>query len=139
MQMLRHAYTRTNPNPNPEQLHHPSHTLQGMQPHRPPVRARIHQARGRHAEGNNHAGDQQVRIHTTKDGTKIKLCDLTDSHLASTIRMLERKASEGITVRMGGGSCPDHIEGKIALEHMGYADYVKERDRRISNTNISGA
>jgi hypothetical protein len=81
-----------------------------------------------------------MRIHTTKDGTKIKLCDMTDSHLAATIRMMERKASEGITVRMGGGSCPDdfwydedRIEGKAALEHMGYDDYVKERDRRISN------
>jgi len=80
-----------------------------------------------------------MRIHTTKDGAKIKLCDMTDSHLAATIRMMERKASEGITVRMGGGSCPDdfwydenRIEGKTALEHMGYVDYVKERDRRIS-------
>ena len=78
-----------------------------------------------------------MRIHTTKDGTKIKLCDMTDSHLAATIRMMERKASEGITVCMGGGSCPDEfwydeytLEGKAALEHMGYDDYVKERDRR---------
>lgn len=78
-----------------------------------------------------------MKIHTTKDGTKIKLRDMTDSHLAATIRMLERKASEGITVRMGGGSCPDefwyeeyHLTGKAALE---YAAYVKERNRRISN------
>ena len=75
-----------------------------------------------------------MRIHTTKDGTKIKL---TDSHLAATIRMLERKASEGITVRTGSGLCPDDfcydefpLEGEAALEHMGYDDYVKERDRR---------
>ena len=80
-----------------------------------------------------------MRIHTTKDGTKIKLCDMTDSHLAATIRLLERKASEGITVCMGGGSCPDEfwydeerLYGEDALEHMGYDDYVKERDRRIS-------
>ena len=80
-----------------------------------------------------------MRIHTTSDGTKIKLCDMTNSHLAATIRMIERKASEGITVRMGGGSCPDdfcydedRLKGKTALEHMGYADYVKELDRRIS-------
>lgn len=86
-----------------------------------------------------------MRIHTTKDGAKIKLCDMTDSHLASTIRMMERKASEGITVRMGGGLCPDEfwydeyfIEGKAALEHMGYVDYVKERDRRISNAAHDG-
>jgi hypothetical protein len=65
---------------------------------------------------------------------------MTDSHLAATIRLMERKASEGITVCRGGGSCPDEfwydeerLYGKAALEHMGYADYVKERDRRISN------
>lgn len=81
-----------------------------------------------------------MRIHTTKDGAKIKLRDMTNSHLAATIRMMERKASEGITVRIGGGSCPDdffydedRLKGKTALEHMGYVDYVKERDRRISN------
>ena len=81
-----------------------------------------------------------MRVHTTKDGAKIKLCDMTDSHLAATIRLMERKAEEGIVVRHGGGSCPDdfwydedHLQGEDALEHMGYADYVKERDLRISN------
>lgn len=84
-----------------------------------------------------------MRIHTTKDGKKIKL---TGSHLAATIRMLERKASEGITVCMGGGSCPDEfwydeerLEGKDALEHMGYAAYVKERNRRNPNSNSTDA
>ena len=83
-----------------------------------------------------------MRIHTTRDGTRIKL---TDSHLAATIRLLERKAAEGITICSGGGSCPDEfwydeytLEGKAALEHMGYYDYVKERDRRISNTSMLG-
>ena len=85
-----------------------------------------------------------MRIHTTKDGTKIKLRDMTDSHLDATIRLMERKASEGITVCMGGGSCPDEfwydeerLYGEAALEHMGYADYVKERDRRIPNCSAT--
>ncbi len=87
-----------------------------------------------------------MRIHTTKGGKKIKLCDMTDSHLAATIRMLERKASEGIAVCMGGGSCPDEfwydekrLYGEAALEHMGYDDYVKERDRRVSNALSAAA
>ena len=81
-----------------------------------------------------------MRIHTTKDGTKVKLRDMTDSHLAATIRLFERRAKEGVTVRMGGGSCAedmwydeDTLYGDEALERLGYADYVKERDRRISN------
>jgi hypothetical protein len=81
-----------------------------------------------------------MRIHTTKDGTRIKLCDMTDSHLEATIRLLERKAAEGITICSGGGSCPDEfwyeeerLYGKAALKHMGYFNYVKERDRRISS------
>lgn len=83
-----------------------------------------------------------MRIHTTKDGIKLKLRDMTYSHLENTIRMLERKASEGITVCEGGGSCPDEfwyeeyrLKGKAALKLMGYAAYVKERDRRISNAS----
>lgn len=85
-----------------------------------------------------------MRIHTTRAGTKIKLRDMTNSHLEATIRLLERKAAEGITVCSGGGSCPDEfwyeeerLEGKDALEHLGYDAYVKERDRRISKRSWS--
>ena len=87
-----------------------------------------------------------MRVHTTKDGAKIKLCDMTDSHLAATIRLMERKAEEGIVVCCyGSGSCAediwydeDHMQGKDALEHMGYTDYVKERNRRMSNAGVTG-
>ena len=85
-----------------------------------------------------------MRIHTTKDGAKIKLCDMTDSHLAATIRMMERKASEGIIVRTGSGLCPDDFcydencfYGETALEYMGYADYVKERDDRREERTVN--
>lgn len=80
-----------------------------------------------------------MKIHTMKDGSKIELRDMTDSHLGATIRLLERRAKEGVTVRMGGGDCAEDmwyeeftIYGDRALERLGYADYVKERDRRVS-------
>jgi len=82
-----------------------------------------------------------MKVHTTKDGKKIRLCDMTDDHLSATIRLFERRAEEGVTVRMGGGCCAediwydeDTLYGDDALEQLGYADYVKERDCRISNT-----
>ena len=81
-----------------------------------------------------------MEIHTTREGKKIRLRDMTDSHLAATIRLFERRAKDGVTVRMGGGSCAediwydeDTLSGEEALDRLGYADYVKERDRRISN------
>ena len=78
-----------------------------------------------------------MRVHTTRDGTKIKLCDMADSHLAATIALMERRATEGIVVRFGGGSCAedmwydeDHFEGEEALKFMGYYDYVAEQEKR---------
>jgi hypothetical protein len=86
-----------------------------------------------------------MKVHTTKDGKKIKLCNMTDDHLQATISLLERKAEEGVTVRMGGGSCAedmwydeDTLYGNEALERLGYVEYVKERNRRISNNAVSG-
>lgn len=80
-----------------------------------------------------------VKVHVTKDGEKIKLCKMTDSHLDATIRLFERRAKEGITVGTGGGSCAedmfydeDTLYGEEALEVLEYDEYVKERDRRIS-------
>ena len=86
-----------------------------------------------------------MKVHTTKEGIEIKLCDMTDSHLSATIRLMERKAKEGVVVCCGGGrACrEDHwydetcLYGRDALEHMGYADYVKERDRRISKAQCN--
>ena len=79
-----------------------------------------------------------MKVHVTKDGEKIKLCKMTDSHLDATIRLFERRAKEGITVRTGG-SCAedmfydeDTLYGEDALEALEYDEYVKERDRRIS-------
>ena len=81
-----------------------------------------------------------MKMHTTKDGRKIRLQDMTDAHLSATISLFERRAEKGIAVTTGGGYCAEDIWfdeevvfGEEALEHLGYADYVKERDRRSSN------
>lgn len=78
-----------------------------------------------------------MRIHRTRDGVKIRLCDMTDAHLIATIRLLERKAKKGVVCRSGGGSCAEDIwydeellEGEEALSYLGYFDYLKELKRR---------
>ena len=63
---------------------------------------------------------------------------MTDSHLDATIRLFERRAKEGITVRTGGSCAEDMfydediLYREDALEALEYDEYVKERDRRIS-------
>lgn len=92
-----------------------------------------------------------MKIHTTKNGLKIKLCDMTDSHLEATIRLLERKAKEGIVIRSGSWSCPCdfcydeddfwcdeyRLQGEAALQLMGYKDYIEELDLRITNNTFT--
>jgi len=84
-----------------------------------------------------------MKIHVTRNGTKIKLCEMTNSHLAATIRLRERKAKEGIVVRYGDGSClediwydEDHLFGDDVKEHMNYNDYVIELNSRKTNQRI---
>jgi hypothetical protein len=82
-----------------------------------------------------------MKTHTTRDGKEIKLCDMSDSHLEATIKMIERKAKEGLLICMGGGG-PDAedmwydeetIYGDEVLEYFEYSEYIKERNRRIPN------
>lgn len=35
-----------------------------------------------------------TKVWTCKDGTRLRICDMTDSHLNNAIKFLERKASE---------------------------------------------
>ena len=80
-----------------------------------------------------------MKYHKTKDGKKIKLHDLELSHLENIIKWIERKAKEGVTVRIGGGFCAedmwydeDTLYGKKAKEEMNYKDYISELERRRS-------
>jgi hypothetical protein len=46
---------------------------------------------------------------TTKDGTKIRIKDMTDEHLLNTIRFLDRKAQE-----IKDNTCPPNFSGEMA-------------------------
>mgnify|MGYP000350743523 CR=1 FL=1 len=78
-----------------------------------------------------------MKYHTTKDGKKIKLCDLELSHLENIIKMIERKSIEGLRVAYGGGSCADDfyydedvLRGKKAKDNLNFEDYMNELIRR---------
>jgi hypothetical protein len=76
-------------------------------------------------------------MHTTKTGNKIALEDLKYSLLRNIIRMIERKAQKGITIRFGFmGDDPyydeDHLTGEDALTHLNYQEYITEQKKRIN-------
>lgn len=87
--------------------------------------------------------EESQQYHTTKDGTKMLVSDMSDSHLSNTIQMIERKAEEGITIRSGGGG-PDYdsmwydeetLTGDEAKNHMNYGSYKSEQRRRLDLEN----
>jgi len=80
-----------------------------------------------------------MKFHETKDGRKIKLADLETSHLENILKWIERKAKEGLTVRMGGGSTAEDIwydeetcYGEDAKRQLNFYDYEAELERRVS-------
>lgn len=78
-----------------------------------------------------------MNYHKDKYGNRTPIKDLKTDHLKNIIRLNERMAKEGITVREGGGSCPDdywydeyELLGEEALEHLNHQAYVKELSSR---------
>lgn len=76
-------------------------------------------------------------MHTTKDGKKIKLSDLGESHLKKIINVIEQKAKVGLTIQYGSGTDPDSFDyernviyGDDVLSLMNYYQYVFELGRR---------
>jgi len=80
-----------------------------------------------------------MKFHKTKDGKKIKLADLKLSHLENILKWIERKAKEGLTVRMGGGSTGEDMwydeetyYGEEAKIQLNFYDYKAELQSRVS-------
>lgn len=78
-----------------------------------------------------------MKYHRTKDGRKILLADMEINHLRDTIKLIERRAIRGITIKSGGGTTADDmwydedlLEGEEALKYMNYQSYVNELQRR---------
>jgi hypothetical protein len=75
--------------------------------------------------------------HTTKDGRKIKISEMTTDHLINQIKFIEKKAKEGITTRCGGGSCAEDFwmdeevyTGKEVKKFFNYKAYKAELKKR---------
>ena len=75
--------------------------------------------------------------HITKDGDRIPLRKLSDTHLQNIIKLILKKSKEGITIIDGGGT--DALEiwydeytiiRESVLQKLNYKEYTKERDRR---------
>jgi hypothetical protein len=78
--------------------------------------------------------------HTTRDGRKMSLHDMTDRHLSNTIAHIERKAKRGVKLQRGGGDAisgtdgywydEEVVYGDEALKSLGYQHYIAEKSRR---------
>ena len=75
-----------------------------------------------------------MKFHRTKDGKNIKLADLEFSHLENILKLIERKAKEGVTVKNGGGGPTaedmwydeETYYGKKAKRLLNFYDYKTE-------------
>ena len=76
--------------------------------------------------------------HTTRDGRRILLKNMSLSHLQNTIKLLKKRAKEGLTIEIGGGSGDSNdmwydeyiLYGEEALEELNYDTYKEELERR---------
>jgi len=76
-------------------------------------------------------------IHIDKNGKKTLVSKLETGHLKNIIRYIERRASFGVTIQDGGGTCyedfwyDEHlIFGDEALEKLNYKAYIDELKNR---------
>ena len=81
-----------------------------------------------------------MKLHKTKLGDKIPLCDLELSHLENIIKWIEKKSINGLHVSVGGRGNyaedmwydEDVLFGKEAKQKLNYKDYILELEKRKS-------
>lgn len=78
-----------------------------------------------------------MKHHVMRDGTRILIKDMEDSHLLNTIRMYKRMASNGIRVVTGGGSTAEDMWGDVefligedAEDELNLRAYLREAKKR---------
>lgn len=82
-------------------------------------------------------------MHTTKDGLRIKLEDLSDNHLSNIIKMINYKAKRGVVVKYYGGYSTDEfyydekeLYGQDVLNFFHYDKYTEELIRRKGEESL---
>jgi len=74
--------------------------------------------------------------HITRDGTEMDISEMSDSHLINTIKLIEKKAKEGVTIEYGSLDDPyydrDLVFGHAALMALRYCSYVSELVKRFA-------
>ena len=78
-----------------------------------------------------------MEYHVTREGVKIKISDLEQSHLINIIKYIERKSENGVRIRSGGGFDAEDMwydeytaTGEIAKRHLNYYAYKEELEKR---------
>jgi len=72
-----------------------------------------------------------MKTWTTKNGDEILISGMSDAHLMNSIKMIERKAKDGLVVTLSGGFADkDEFQtGEVkVLEGEEVFDYIKEYD-----------
>ena len=79
-------------------------------------------------------------MHTTRDGVRLPISKMTDSHLLNTIRYQRRRAKEGVECWSGGGVDADDMWCDVetyydedALQAMDHDRYLREAKKRKLN------